>query len=491
MTTPTPAGRAVVGTDVQDNTAKGVAAITARFKRAAAKISKISKKAAIGAAAIAAPLLASSKQFAAAGDRIDKFSKRTNLSVKASQSFGFAMEQSGSEMEALEPAIKKLNAQMIDFERGSKEAVDNFSDLGISFSELQNLDTADRFRLILEKLQEIPDAGRRAGLANKILGKSGSALLPLLGNLKALEKEYDEMGVAMTKEQVEAAAKMTDAYNKVTKQFQKVAIEIGSALAPMLIQLAENFGPIIGSVGDWIAANPTLISSLGILAGSLGAVAIALKTISFLMLSNPFTLIATGITAAIASLIVFRKEIEGVINRLLYAVGLSKQDPDGGGDQGGGSVASAAIGAAKQTKRKTKIVKRKFKGTRQSSDLVPDVFGTNKGAGVLGVTPFNEKPLTDLKENLSAVATGPNLNSVPGEINAFKGAMSTLGALGSQAAGIGSVGGPSTPFAGMEAKQDQANQKLEAIANDIDGIRNEGLVDTEELAKAIAREGRK
>ena len=236
------------------------------------------------------------------GDKIDKLSKRTNLSTDAAQSFGFAMEQSGSSMDAIEPAIKALNRNFLDMKRGSKEATDNFGSLGIGLGQLEELDTADRFRLIIKQLEQIPDAGERAAVAAKVLGKSGTAVLPLLGSLGKLEDEFSSLGDSMTKEQVAAAAKLSDSFNILNRQFKAVVVEIGSALAPMLQKAAEQIKPFIMSVVTFIKNNPDLITGLGKTAVALGTVAAATKLVSMAMAANPFGLMVMGIAAAVAAL---------------------------------------------------------------------------------------------------------------------------------------------------------------------------------------------
>ena len=297
-----PAGRATIETGVYDKTAAGIKKIKQRFKKMSASLSAMSQKAALGAASIGAPLALAAKSFVTTGDKIDKLTKRTGLSVAAAQSFGFAMEQSGSSMEALEPAIKGLNRNFLDFKRGSKEAVDNFGALGISFNQLSGLDTAERMRLVLEQISKIPDEGERAAVAAKVLGKSGTAILPLLGNLEELEKEFNGLGDAMSEDQVAAAAKLSDSFNILNRQFKAIVMEVGSALAPMLQKVAEQIKPFIMSVVTFIRNNPDLITGLGKTAVALGTVAAATKLVSMAMAANPFGLMVTGIVAAVAAL---------------------------------------------------------------------------------------------------------------------------------------------------------------------------------------------
>ncbi len=297
--TVTPAGKAVVETGVADKTKQGVKRITDRFKNASATIGRLSRKAATAAAAMAAPLILAARKFARTGDQIDKFSKRTGIGTDSAQSFGFAMEQSGSSMEKLEPAIKKFNSLMLDARRGLKSATDEFEDLGEGFESFRGLSAEDSFRKIVKLLSEMEDEQTRNALAVRFLGKSGTEVLPLLGNLEDLEKQFDALGTKMSKEQVEQAAAMTDAFNKIGHQVRAIVVQIGSALGPALTELAESWTPTIKSAIDWIRENKNLVVWLGKLAAAIGGVSLALKAMT---LANPITAAIAAAGVLIANL---------------------------------------------------------------------------------------------------------------------------------------------------------------------------------------------
>ena len=294
-----PAGRAVVTTENKDNTAKGRKQLLANYKSMTAKIGKLSKQAALGASAIAAPLALAVKKFTEQGDKIDKMAKRTGLATDDVQSLAFALEQSGSSIEAIEPAFKALNRNLLDMSRDTATAKDNFADLGIDFESFMKLSPADRFREIAKQLKTIPDAGMRSALAVKFLGRSGADVLPLLGDLENLESEFKDMGTAMSEEQVAAAAKLNDEMNKLNHQFKQVVVEVGGALAPAIMELAKDMQPAIKQVVEWIRNNPNLIKGIGMLVPALGGLSLALKAINIIMMANPFMLMVVGLTAAI------------------------------------------------------------------------------------------------------------------------------------------------------------------------------------------------
>ena len=476
------AGKAVVEAGVKDNTKKGIDAIKKRFRTMSASMAKMSKKTAIAAAAIGGPLIAAAKAFANTGDKIDKLTQRTGLSVKAAQSFGFAMEQSGSSMEALEPAIKALNKGFLDFQRGSKEAKDNFKELGIDFQKFAGMDAANRFRMVLDLLGEIPNEGMRAALAAKVLGKSGTAVLPLIGNLKSLEREFSFLGTELSEEQVKSAAKVTDEFNKLSHQFKKVAVDIGSKVAPMLIQLAKFFEPILKLLSSVIKKNPGLIISLGKVAGAIGGVSLALKLLSMALVTNPFTLIVTAIGLGLTALIAFNETLKGTNDLFkdtqilaLKAAAKEKAEKMWAGKDPGRQRSPEEI--AKDQAAALKMLGGKgagafdFKATTKKEEKKEDNilkgFGNvfRSGSQMLGNAIANGSTFAaHAITGVGKMAEAANIPMIS----------STAGAMGNQALGLRGAGA-ATSAEQMLSLQKSSSAHLAAINVNIQGMRNEGI----------------
>lgn len=200
-------------------------------------------------AAMAAKIVA---DFARAGDAIDKASQRTQTSVADFQSLTFAFEQSGGSASGVEQAIRGLNRNILDLQRGTQTAKDNFADLSLSMKDFEGLNVADRFRLAAERLKSIGDESLKSGLAMKLFGRSGTELLPLLENSKQLEDQFKALGIAFTEDQVSKAAQLTDTWNIMTKSIAKLGAELGETLFPLF-----SFGSkLIGSLARgaaWLA----------------------------------------------------------------------------------------------------------------------------------------------------------------------------------------------------------------------------------------------
>jgi hypothetical protein len=81
----------------------------------------------------------------------------------------------------------------------------------------------------------ITDLQKRAAVAQKIFGRSGTSLLPLLGNMDELEKRFKKLGLTIDAEAIAAGEQLTDMNNELKRSFEKLASEFVSELLPAII----------------------------------------------------------------------------------------------------------------------------------------------------------------------------------------------------------------------------------------------------------------
>ena len=99
-------------------------------------VQRIGAPIAAAGAAITGAFSAAVYHFAAVGDQLDKMSARTGISASALAEFGFAAEQSGTSMEAVEKAIRRMQAGTLDLEQGLSTAKDTYKALGLSMADM-------------------------------------------------------------------------------------------------------------------------------------------------------------------------------------------------------------------------------------------------------------------------------------------------------------------------------------------------------------------
>lgn len=251
---------------------QGLNAASAKLKAFGQSISGLGLKLAAAGAGIVTPILAAVKDFADFGDSLNKMAARTGVSVEALSEIGFAAQQSGTDLEDVEVALRRMQKTVVGAANGSITAADALATLGLNAEQLRQLKPEDQFTEIANRLADIQDPTEKAAAALGVFGKSGTKLLPMVGDLDALREEAKRLGITMSTEDAGAAAALTEAMGRIKSVLRGVATTIGSALAPLLLELAGSLTRIIVNTRKWLTENKGLIvSALKIGAAILGA----------------------------------------------------------------------------------------------------------------------------------------------------------------------------------------------------------------------------
>ena len=254
---------------VEDNTAPGLSSIKGG-------ITSLINPATLATAAIGgivAGIGASVSKFAAAGDELHKMNIRTGISVRELSRLKFATDQSGTSLDRVADAMKDLGNQLATAADGSEEARRNFENLGLDVDELLNLNAEERFHAIADAVASIEDPALAAGRAQKIMGESVIALLPLLREgsegIRSLGDEAERVGGVFTQEEANNAAAYTDALGRMNTGFDSLIRTVGAEFAPLLADLFDIITEGIPVVTDFIKLALTPLA-----AGLEGAIAI-------------------------------------------------------------------------------------------------------------------------------------------------------------------------------------------------------------------------
>jgi len=281
------AGKAYVELFAEDRKlARGLKRASRRLKAFGAGVRRLGLQAAAAGAAMLAPLLAASKAFASLGDTLGKMAKRTGLSVESLSELQFAAEQSGADVATLEKGVRTMQRSINDLGRDLSTAVDAFGDLGLTMTDLQGLSPEAQFKLIADRMAQIPDPSKRAALAMQIFGRAGTRLLPMMARgaagMEALQAEARALGLTISTEDAAAAEELTDTINRLLNVLKRAAFAVGAALAPALTDAANWIRENVSAAIAWIKANGELIvTTLKWVAGiaAAGAALVVLGTV--------------------------------------------------------------------------------------------------------------------------------------------------------------------------------------------------------------------
>jgi len=289
------AARAFVRVLWEDSAIKrGIERTQALLRSTAASIGKVGAGLAGAGAAILAPLSAAIFQFSAAGDELDKMSGRTGASAEALSQLKYAASQSGTSLDAVEKALKKINKTTTDAGDGLKSASDSLSAVGLSAQDLKGQTPEKQLQIVAEALQGISDPGERAARAMDIMGKSGTDLLPLMNNgakgIENLMNQADALGLTVSQDQATAAAQFGDAWDDVKSTLGGVSMQIAAAVVPALTDLLKQVAPIIGQVVAWVRENAGIVRGVALLGVGLVVAGTALTVFAGLLSTVAFVI---------------------------------------------------------------------------------------------------------------------------------------------------------------------------------------------------------
>ncbi len=304
------AGQAYVELSLKNNLTKGLQRAGASLKRFGAGVGAAGTKLAGLGTAILAPLGAAVAVFTDMGDRLNKMAGRTGVAVEQLTALKFAAEQSGTSLETVEKGILKMNQAIMKAKDGAKGTTEALGKLGLSVDDLDGLNPDEQFKLIADRLSQIEDPGLKAALAMQLFGKAGAEMLNLINGgaagIEALTKRAEELGIVLSTEDANAAAKFSDTMHELTSILKVAIFNIGASLAPLLTQLVGSLTSTAIAAGKWLNENRGLVISIAKLGAGLLAGGVALIALGKAIALVGFALSALGtVLGAVIGLFAF------------------------------------------------------------------------------------------------------------------------------------------------------------------------------------------
>lgn len=264
-------------------------------------------------AAIAATSSVAVASFIAIGSELDDISQRTGVAASELAKLGYAAQMSGTDINSVEAALKKMAKVITDAEGGSKSASAALATIGLASKDLAAMKPEQQFSAIAERLAEIEDPTKRAAVAMQLFGKSGTMLLPMLGDLEKFRKEAEALGIIPLDKDITAAAALGDAFDRMKKVVMAGFFEIAAALEPLIrkvVDFVTVFGVgmirIIRDNQQAIISASKFTIELGVLAATIIGVGVAAKVASLAIglfmaiLANPVTVLAVAAAIVLA-----------------------------------------------------------------------------------------------------------------------------------------------------------------------------------------------
>lgn len=189
-------------------------------------------------------------------EKIETTALKYNLSTTAIQQWDYALRMNKSSIESAGKGFIKLQQNAYDANDGLKASKDAFDRLGVSIknSDGSFKNTDQLSKEVIYGLAGVEDITLRTALANKLLGKAGQEMLPLLAQgaegIKKLLGEADELGQVLDRKTILAITKANDAMDRFDRSRKIMGAGIVNLISEPLRLWSIGMTDIIAKINE-------------------------------------------------------------------------------------------------------------------------------------------------------------------------------------------------------------------------------------------------
>lgn len=155
------------------------------------------------------------------GAGISDAAARAQVSTRWIQEVGYAASQAGSSMEAVTSAVEGLRKSMGQALGGSRQDLDAFAALGLSFRDLQSLSPEQVFDRMAAAVARSGAGMREVNAAVSVMGDGSRRLIPMMADgFDEARQRAEEMGLVLSEDTVDAMDDLDDKLDTVTKRLK-------------------------------------------------------------------------------------------------------------------------------------------------------------------------------------------------------------------------------------------------------------------------------
>lgn len=246
-------------------------------------------------------------------DSIATLSEQTGVSVETLQAWDYASERIDTDFNTMTNAFKKLEANMAN-------SPQVFEQLGVAVQDSSGhmRKAEDVYMDTIDALRQIGNATEQDQAAMAVFGKSATELTGMINagskGLQEFANEAQALGIILSSDDIEAANKAKDAWDKLTSSLDAAKMKIGAELAPVVTALANAISSVPAPVLATVAAVTAMAVAVAALVLTIGSVVKAFSNIASVigganLVMNPHLLLILAIVAALALLAYSIKEI--------------------------------------------------------------------------------------------------------------------------------------------------------------------------------------
>lgn len=207
---------------------------------------------------VADVMVESVTETAAYAEELEHLHAKTDIGVEDLQELGYVAKRSDVPLSELAKGIQFLGRNALEASKGSKEATEAFSDLGVSIYDGNGhlKDGQELFLEVGQRLKEMPNQWLSPARAMKIFGKAGADLIPVFADgaegIEELREQARDLGLVMSEDMVHRAA----ALNGVLEQLKVISSGLSHDFAGPFLDAAKDLGD---AFLEWFKANRAII----------------------------------------------------------------------------------------------------------------------------------------------------------------------------------------------------------------------------------------
>lgn len=188
------------------------------------------------------------------GDQIGDSADRLGISARAYQQWTYIAEQTGTSIEAVSRAFPTLARNMAAGGHGATSASGAFHQLGVSTRTANGAlrSQEDVFGDTVVALSRMTNPTQQAALAQRVLGRAGAQLLPLIrqapGEVDRLRRRFQELGGGLSDDVVDNANQAQQSLADFDVATQSLRSELVGAFIPSVTEAFRGVATFVGTI---------------------------------------------------------------------------------------------------------------------------------------------------------------------------------------------------------------------------------------------------
>jgi len=203
--------------------------------------------------ALAASAALVGKEIFQAADKVSELydnTRKIGVSVAAFQELSVAAHEAGVSTEGLQNLLGQMNKRLGDAALNGGKTAEALSALGVTFKDLQNLTTDQKFELIASKLRQVKNLQLETAVGSEIFGKSFRDAVGLVNsNLDESRSKVQEFGITLSESQAAGLDKLSETKDFIGTIWEGFKNNVAAEVAPAFQDLLDKIQAGIKGMG--------------------------------------------------------------------------------------------------------------------------------------------------------------------------------------------------------------------------------------------------